>query len=306
MNFISIFNQILTLFIVLFMGYFIRKKEVIDEHATKKISSLILNLATPMLILKSIFDQEQLNKVVISIILMSIAVYIFLFLMTILVPKLLKIQSKELGIYKFIIMFSNVGFMGYPVVDAIFGTEAVFYASIFNLPFYVLLYTLGIYFISSEKQEIFEYKKMFNPAVIAIIIGFIMLSLSITLPIPIMNSITLLGSLTTPLSMIVIGASLANVKIRKIFLNTRLYIYSIFKLIIFPLILFIVLKNFNINNILMGVSVIIVGMPAGASAVILSKNYGKNDILASEAVFISTMLSIITIPFLALIINSYQ
>lgn len=308
MDFITIINQISVLFMVLFLGYFIRKRNIIDEHSSKKISSLVVNVTAPLLIIGAMMKDTSLTKIeIVSILLISIIVYICLFGMTIIIPKLLKVNNDELGIYKFMIMFSNVGFMGFPVVSSIYGEEAIFYASIYNLPFYVLVYTLGIFFVSMNNKDKgdFYISKIINPGIYAVIIGLFIFSFNITLPYFISETISMVGGLTTPLSMIVIGASLANVKVRNIFSNVRLYIYSILKLVIFPVMILLVISNFGFNDIMVGVPVIITGMPVAANAVILSKEYGGNDCLASEGVFISTMLSFITIPLLVYLVSVF-
>lgn len=306
MDFNSIINQILVLFIVLFLGYFIRKRNIIDEHSSKKISSLVVNVTAPFLIIGSMTRKTNLgSKEILGILSISVIVYICMFLMTFIVPKLLRVEKNNLGVYKFMIMFSNVGFMGFPVVSSIFGQEAIFYASIYNLPFYGLVYTLGIYFVSMNNKDRmkFQFKKMLNPGVCAVLIGLFIFSFKLTLPYAVTETIKMMGGLTTPLSMIVIGSSLANVQIKNIFSNVRLYIYSFLKLFVFPVIIFIIIRNFGFNEIMTGVPVIIMGMPVAANAVILSKEYGGNDNLAAEGVFISTMLSIITIPLLVYLLS---
>lgn len=306
MNYSYIINQIIVLFIILFLGFIIRKFNVIDDHGSKKIASLVVKLTGPMLIIDSMLQRPDLSiKQISDILLIAICVYIFLFIMTIIIPRLLKAPKDSVGIYKFMIMFSNVGFMGFPVVSSIFGKEAVFYAAIFNLPFYVLVYTLGIYFVSmnNEKEVEFELNKLINPGIVAVFIGMFFFITAIKLPYVITESINMVGGLTTPLSMIGIGTSFANVRPKNIYSNLRLYIYSILKLLLFPTLVFIILNYIGYEGMMLGVPVLITGMPVAANAVMLSKEYDGNDILASEGVFISTLLSIVTIPLLTYLLT---
>lgn len=306
MNYSYIINQIIVLFIVLFLGFIIRKFNVIDDHGSKKIASLVVKLTGPMLIIDSMLQRPDLSiKQISDILLIAICVYIFLFIMTIIIPRLLKAPKDSVGVYKFMIMFSNVGFMGFPVVSSIFGKEAVFYAAIFNLPFYVLVYTLGIYFVSmnNEKEVEFEVNKLINPGIVAVFIGMFFFITAIKLPYVITESINMVGGLTTPLSMIGIGTSFANVRPKNIYSNLRLYIYSILKLLLFPILVYIILNYIGYEGMMLGVPVLITGMPVAANAVMLSKEYDGNDILASEGVFISTLLSIVTIPLLTYLLT---
>lgn len=221
MDFNAIFSQILMLFLILFLGFFVRKREIIDDYTSKKISSLIVNVTAPLLIIDVMSKKPQFElRDIINILSMAIIVYTVLFLMTIIVPKLLKIEKDNIGVYKFMIMFSNVGFMGFPVVSSIFGAEAVFYAAIFNLPFELLVYTLGVYFVSlNNKDDVkFNFKKIINPCLVAVIFGLFLFTFKLELPLSFAKTVSMVGGLTTPLAMMVIGASLADVTIKKYFL----------------------------------------------------------------------------------------
>ncbi len=305
MDFSVILNQIFILFIVLFIGLIIRKREIIDDHATKKISSLVVNVAAPALIINGMVQQGELDTAVfLEMLILAVALYGVLVGLTFLVPKIFNIKKADVGIYMFMMLFSNVGFMGFPIINSIFGEEAIFYAAIFNLPFNLLLYTLGIYFVSMHKetQMKFDGKKMMNPGVVAVVIGIVLLVTRLKLPVVVSETIDLVGSLTTPLSMLVIGASLSNVKIKSLFTNPMLYLYSFIKLLALPLATLFILRAFHVEGVVLGVCVILMGMPVAANAVMLSKEFGGNDVLASEGIFISTMLSILTIPVVMLLL----
>ncbi|MBC7958700.1 MAG: AEC family transporter, partial [Vallitaleaceae bacterium] len=182
---------------------------------------------------------------------------------------------------------------------------AVFYAAIINLPFNLLAYTLGIYFVSMNTgvASAFKWKKMINAGVLSVFVGLILLGFDIVLPNFMQDTIGMIGGLTTPLSMLVIGASLAHVKMKTLFTNKRLYAYCLIRLIIFPGLVYFALTALGIEGIILGVAVVLSGMPAAANTVMMSKEYGGNDLLAAEGVFISTMLSALTIPLLALLLT---
>jgi predicted permease len=304
MDFSAIFNQIIVLFIMMFLGYLASKLNIIDDHTSRKLSSFVVKITAPALVVNAMLAETTLSgQEITNIILIALGVYVFLFIMTLFVPKALKVSKKEIGIYKFMIMFSNVAFMGFPVAEAIFGMEGILYAAIFNLPFYFLVYTLGIYFVSENEETKFELKKMINAPVIAIAVGLMLFILGVKLPEFINMSLDMVGSVTTPISMIVIGASLSNVQFKSVVSNLKLYIYSFLKLLLFPFIIFMVLKGLGFEGLMLGVPVIISGMPVAANAVILSKEYDGDDILASEGTFVSTLLSIISIPILVFMLS---
>ncbi|TCT15324.1 hypothetical protein EDC18_10328 [Natranaerovirga pectinivora] len=307
MDFSLIFNQLLVLFSLIFLGYILNKLNILDLHTNKKLSSFVVNVSAPALIIASMsdptIDRQEINLLL--IIFIASICYIFLYILTLFIPKLIKVQTEDYGIYKFMIMFSNVGFMGFPVIASIYGREAIIYASLFNLPFYLLIYTLGIYFVSlhSEKQMNFNWKLFFNAGVVAVIIGVGLLLTQLRLPRFLEDTVNMIGDLTTPLAMLIIGVSLANIPMKSVFMNTRLYIFSFLKLVVFPIIIWLALRAVLDNQLLIGVSVVIVGMPVAANAVMLSNEFGGNEKLASEGVLMTTLFSIITIPLLVFILS---
>lgn len=308
MNFNIIMNQIAVLFIIIFTGFFLNKKDIIDDHTSKKISSLIVNVTAPLLVINAMTQKSNLKPADILLVLgISNVLYLLVILSTFFIPKLMGVKKEDMGIYKFMLVFANVVFMGFPVISVFFGESALVYAAIFNLPFSLYAYTLGIYFVSSsgDSSSAFNWKKMINAGVLSVFIGLIFLFSGIKIPSFIGDTMNMIGGLTTPLSMLIIGASLAHVKMKALFTNIKLYIYCIIKLLIFPIIVFFGLSAMGISGDLLGVSVVLSGMPAAANTVMMSKEYGGNDILAAEGVFISTMISAITIPILAVLLTYF-
>lgn len=304
MDFQSVLNQILVLFLTLVVGYFARRLHVFGEEMTKGLSSFLLKVALPALIIDSLQQSftPELLKASGQILIIAFFVYLGSGLLAVGVGKLLNAPANDIGVYRFALLFSNVGFMGYPVVNAIFGSEAVFYAAIYNLPFNLIVFTLGILIISlgGEKQTQGITPAMFlNPATVSVAIGFVFFLLSIKLPGPIADTVSQLGSLTTPLSMILIGALLANTKLSEMLGNWRIYAVSLLRLLVIPLAIWVVLRNFSTDSLLVGVPTIIAAMPVAANTAILAQEYEANSFLASQLVFVSTLLSVITIPLLA-------
>jgi predicted permease len=186
---------------------------------------------------------------------------------------------------------------------AVVGEEAIFYAAFFNFFFQPLAFTIGPYLIEKEHHE-FSFKHFLNPAIIATLVGLVIFILQIELPVFINTPLDMVAEITNPLSMIVIGASLANVNFKKIFGNWQLYAYSIIRLFVIPMVVFFTLNAITDQTLLIVIPSIVSGMPAPATAVIVSKIFGTEvDVLnASEGVFMSTVLSMISIPVIAAII----
>lgn len=305
MGFLSVLNQILVLFLLLLCGLIARKLNILDSSLTKGLSTLLIKLSLPALIISSMNMKFSPNLLKESgqILIISLAVYILSFFAAWIVSKVYKNDS-DVGIYQFITVFSNVGFMGYPVVEAILGKEALFYTAIYNLPFNLLLFTIGIYYLSRQHdyKHPLNLKILLNPGIIAVLIGFTLFLLGNPLPTFINNTISMLGSITTPLSMLIVGSILTQVSVKKLFTHKRLYVISIIRLIILPVVVLGLLSLFIDQHYLIAVPTIIAAMPAAANAAILSEEYGTNPEVASQGVFITTLLSIITIPFISLLL----
>jgi predicted permease len=233
----------------------------------------------------------------------SFLIYFLLIALSFPFAKALAAPVQQEGVFRFAFVFSNVGFMGYPVIEAVFGQKALFYTAIYNLPFNLLAFTFGIILLvkgNSTSTIRLELKHFLSPVVISILLGFALFLLKLPLPAPVGNTIKLLGSVTTPMSMVVIGALLAKSNPRYIFTKWRIYVLSMARLVAIPLLIFYTLRLFTTNIYFTAIPAMIAGMPVAANTALLAEEYKMDANLASEMVFISTLLAVATIPFLAL------
>lgn len=304
MNLSNVFVQIFVLFILMLIGYIARKKDLLDEHTTSKLSSLTMSIFLPAMIIDSMqieYNPEMVDKII-KLLIISIVMYVFSFLIAYCLKFIFK-SSKDIGIYQYVIMFSNVGFMGYPVIEAILGKEAVFYTAIFNLPFNLLVMTFGAYFLSKDKGDYsFSLKKFINPVIVSIFIGLIAFLFSIKLPLFINKSLAMLGGITTPISMLVIGSTLCTSSASECFFNKKLYFVSFVRLILLPIAIYLLFKGRIHDSLLLSIPIVISSMPAAANTVIMANTCDTNVTLASQAVFFTTLFSIITIPLISVLL----
>ncbi len=303
---IVIFEQLLLLFAIIFIGFLTKKLNVIDQVGQENISNLIIYISLPALIITSMdyeFSLERLSLIK-DTFLIALIIYLFMVLISYLGIKFFKFkQSVDKNIYQFMIIFANTAFMGYPVIEVVFGEQGVFLAAIYNLVLNIMLWTIGIFMIDSKNEtEKFSlnYKKLFNPGIVSVILGLLLFVFPVELPLLVSNMLDLLGGLTTPLALLVIGASLVGVNIVSVFTNLKLWGIVFLRQIIFPLLVLVILTQFEINYLVVGVNVILTGMPIAAITAIFAQKYKKNFVLASEGVFLSTLLSFLTIPLLIL------
>ncbi|XMB85528.1 AEC family transporter [Mycoplasmatota bacterium WC44] len=304
MNFTSIFLQVLSLFLIILVGYVVRKRKIVGSTLKKDLAELIFYITLPALILASILSSAELyNSVsdIFIIILLSLLSYLVAFLIAFIYPKIMKTDEKNVGVYQFLLTFANVGFMGYPIVTVLFGAEMLFYAIIFVMPFNVIVFTLGVYYMTKGNSKVkVNLKTILNPGLLAVILALLLNFMNIKFSNTILNTVDIIGGLTTPLSMMMIGLSLASTKILSAFTNLKLYIVILFRLLIFPFIIYFIYNNFNISLDILKVGVILAAMPGAATAVIVAEKYECNSALASQGVVLSTLLSMFTIPIVAL------
>ncbi|MBU5334847.1 AEC family transporter [Intestinibacter bartlettii] len=294
-----IVNQMIILFLVIIVGYIANKVGILDKEQNQKLSSLVLNITCPALILASVSETKSGNfTTVIEIFIISIVIYILLPFVGILLARLLKVPKEDRNLYQFMTIFSNIGFMGYPVIQSIFGIEALFFAAICNMVFNLFCYSYGIYLISGSEKLSFNFKQLINPGIIFSIIAVIIYLTKWQMPQIIRQASSLIGSTTTPLAMMLIGSSLAEIPAKEVINDIRIYPYTLIKQILMPILFWWVLKFFIDDTIVLGVLVILIAMPVGSIAVMFCNQYEGNTNLASKSIFITTLASVFTIPIL--------
>ncbi len=294
-----IINQMIILFLVMIVGYIANKSGILDKDQNQKLSSLVLNVTSPALILSSVSKPANGDfKVVLQIFVLSIVIYIILPFMGILFGRILKVPKEDKNLYQFMTIFSNIGFMGYPVIKSIFGTEALFFAAICNMVFNVVCYSYGVYLISGGDKLSFDFKKLINPGIIFSIIAVIIYLTKWNMPQIIGETSNLIGSITTPLAMMIIGSSLAEIPLKEVINDIRIYPYTIIKQIIMPILFWWVLKFIVDDSLVLGVLVILIAMPVGSIAIMFCNQFEGNTDLASKSIFITTLASVFTIPTL--------
>lgn len=308
-------EQVIILFLLIVVGYIIKKLKVISNDMNRDVSNLVMNVALPAFIIKAMnfsFAPDVLIKSG-KLILISACVYSFVIAFSFFVTKLMKVNGRTRDVYQYVITFSNVGYMGYPVTKALLGDIGVFYAALYNISFNVLTWTIGVYYLTrddgkekgkSEKDRRISIKKFINPGLVAVITGFILFLFSIELPYTIYKTLDIMGSLTTPLAMIFIGSILADVNALEIFTEVKVFIVCTIRLLILPILVMIVLKALGFSDYLVSIPVIITAMPAAANAAIMASRFNNDYYLTSKVVFLSTFFSVFTIPIIVMLINS--
>lgn len=305
MDFISITNRMLSLFLIMVVGYIMRKAKVIDEAANVRYTKLVLNITVPAQIITSFVSSRGIVPVseVFSGFGLSIAVFVVYFLLAGIFLVALRIPKEQKGTYAFMALFSNVGFMGYPVITAIFGDGAMIYAVIVNVIFNIIVYSAGIALISGGSGEFrFNPGLLLNMPLISSVLSFLLYFAGISFPETVMVSLDYLGNVTTPVAMLVLGSTIAGMPVKELFDDWRIYVFTAFRLLAIPLAVYFILSRVPVGADLMkGTLIILSAMPVATNTTMLAIEYNGDVRLASKGIFFSTVLSVITIPFMAML-----
>lgn len=295
--------QVFILFLLMATGFVAAKLGFLDEETVKKLSRFIVVFVLPCLIVVSMQRplSPELRDRAFLVLGLSFATYALAFPLAFLLSKAMRLSGTEAGVHSFASVFSNVAFMGFPVLQGLFGKDILFEASIATMPFQLLAFSVGAAMLASGSGRRAELKpsSFVKPAGVAALVGLALFLLNVALPDPIFRAASLLGDTTTPLSMAVIGATLAETDLRGALGDWRIWVTSAWRLAGFPLIVWLALRPLGISGTTLGLLVVMSAMPVAANATMLSAAYGGDHRRASSLVFVSTALSLATIPLLA-------
>lgn len=299
MDIMVVFQTMLKLFLLLVLGFVLFKCHIFDEYTNKKISALIVNVASPMLIISSIAGVEGNNKSVVFLMIgAGILMYIGFIILGKIINRIFPFPKKDWPVYECMVVFANTGFMGYPVLLDVFGQEAVFYASLIHMAFNFFVYTYAIMCLTKGDDSEFKlnFKQLLTPGIILSFVGIFIYLFDIQLPSVLMDTINSVGSLTAPLSMMMIGSSLAVYPIKDSFTDWRSYVFAFVRLMIVPFVTMIMCRLLHIDAYYANITIITNAMPVGSMVLMLATQYNANVKIVTRNIVVSTLLSVITIP----------
>lgn len=302
-----ILQKILVLFAMIMLGYVAYKKDMLNDNAVKKLSSIVVNIANPALIVSSVLDSsinDISNKKILLVSVISIIMYTALILVSRIIALILPVKSESKGMYQAMMIFSNIGFMGFPLLKSIYGNKSLIYASIVVMFFNILIYTYGVYIMNKEEFiKKFKIKNILNNGVIACFIMMFILVFKIQIPSILADGIISVGGMVVPASMMIIGASLATIQLKELFSDKWLVFFSIIRMILIPFIGYIIATQFIKDKMLLGIIVTMLAVPVGSLVAMLAQEYDRDALLASKGIALTTMLSVATIPLVFVVIG---
>lgn len=296
MNFMDTFNEMVVILFAVGIGYLAHRLGYLGGEINQKLSKLILNITTPALILSSMANEENLPSVgeVLSILFVAVVFYVMEFAFALIVPKLVGGTPKEIGVWRFLLCFPNVGFIGYPLVEAIFGHTGLFYAVILVMPFNLLNYSLGPLMLSGKIR--FHWKQLLSPCILMALLTLILTLAGIHVPPMIGAMAEIVGDVNIPLSLLVLGSMLAGMSARKVLTSVRMWILSAVRLLAMPAALGVVLHLMGTDPLVLGVAVAQMAMPVAVNGTMLCLEFDGDVEAMAQVTFMTTVLSIVTIP----------
>ena len=292
-----------TLFAIVIVGFVAGKLGYMGGDFDKRLSSLIVDITCPALILSSTMSgQLPDRKMILPLLLISLLTYILLTGVALLVPRWLTKRRDDEGVVGFALMFGNVGFIGYPVVASIFGHEAVFYAAVLNVVNTFAVFTIGVMLIMGGRGAYtFRMKVLWSTPMLAAYMAILIVALGIgDVPRVISQPLTLIGQITVPAALLIIGSSMSHLSARPMLGNSTVYTTTVFRLALLPLALFFLFSALGFRQLVVNINTVVIAMPVATYGTILCLKHGRDTTLITEVTFITTLLSVITIPLVAI------
>ena len=305
MSSLVVLEQMVMIFILILTGFVLYKKKMISDSASKDLSALVVNVCSPGLVIVSMFnDLSQIPREnVIFVGIIGVVFYLFLIFFGYFFVWVLKVPEHLRNAYVLMTVFGNTGFIGIPVALAIIGPESMVYVIVFNFLFNLTIFTFGIMLLKKDNQgKKQSWKDYLSPGLLACIAAFAIYWFHIELPEEIETLAGYYGNACTLLSMIVIGISLAGMKVKDMMKNRRLLVFVFIRFIAFPILLALALRPVLSDLLIREVVLLMAALPVGNFPAMLCEQYGRDPKPIAEGIVVTTILSVFTITLAFLLV----
>jgi len=297
-----IIQVMLTLFAIVVVGYIAGKYEYMGGTFDKRLSKLVIDISCPALILSSAMTGELPDRrYILPLLGISALTYLLLTGVALWLPRLLTKKRDDEGAVGFALMFGNVGFMGYPIVASIFGREAVFYAAVLNVVNTFAVFTIGTILITGKTVNgpKFQKKVLWSTPMLSAYLTMLIVALRIEgIPEWISQPLTMIGNITVPAALLIIGSSMSQLPLRSLLGNGTIYLTTLLRLAVLPIGIHYLFTLLGFDPFVVGINTVVIAMPVATYGTILCLRHGKDTTLITEVTFITTLLSMLTIPLL--------
>ncbi len=291
------------LFIIVVIGYVANKLGYMGGDFDRRLSSVVITFACPALVLSSVMGDDLPDRsLILPLLGVGFLTYIILTAVALLLPRIVTKDRDERGIVGFAVMFANVGFIGYPIVASIFGHQAVFYAALLNMPNTFFIFTIGVMLVKGEYGlRQFSPRVLASPALLAAVLAAVLVALGVRTPHIIAEPIRLVGNITVPASLMIIGSSMANLPLKQIMGNGKVYATSFLRLVVVPLSFYYLFRMMGVTDIVNNINTVVLAMPVASFGTMFCLRYERNVALMTEITFVTTVASIATIPLVTML-----
>ena len=294
-----------TLFAIVIVGYMAGKLGYMGGEFDRKLSSLVINWTCPALILSSAMTGELPDrKFILPLLAISVVTYVVLTGLAFWLPRYVTQRREDEGVVGFAMMFGNVGFMGYPVVASIFGHEAVFYAAVLNVVNTFAVFTVGTILVTGKGEvegHHFQKKVLYSSPMLSAYLTMLIVALEIdNIPACVSQPLTMIGNITVPAALLIIGSSMSQLPLRALMGNKTVYVTTFLRLGAVPVSMYFLCSLLGFDSYVVNINTVVIAMPVATYGTILCLRHNRDTTLMSEVTFITTVLSMITIPLLVM------
>lgn len=299
MNFFDVLGEMLVILFAIVAGFAARRLGWLGGETDQKLSKLLLNITMPAMILASVITGDELPEVsvILSVLEVGVAFYALALLFAYVVPRCLPGTPGQKGVWRYALAFPNVAFIGYPVAVALFGPQALFYAVILVMPFNLLSYSLGPLMLAGAGR--FRWQQLLSPCIVASVAALVLALTRLRPPVLVGEMLSFVGDITVPLSLLMVGSFLADIPVGEVFRSGKLWVLAALRLLVLPVILWVILQAMGIQELVLGIAVTQMAMPVAVNGTLLSMEYGGDTTCMAQITFLTTLGSILTIPVIA-------
>lgn len=302
-------TQMTILFAVVIAGYICGKTRLMTAALSKGLSGLIVNLTCPCLVLSSTMgDVMPDRRLILPLLIIGVCTYALILPVATHLPRLWGCKDPERGLHSFMLTFGNVGFIGYPVVASVFGPEAVFYAAILNVPNTISVFVWGAPFIAGKGEGGSLLSRLYTPAMIGTYLSILVVAFSWHAPEVVARPLTMVGNVTVPASLLIIGYSISQIPAKHMAGGPRVWITSLGRLLLIPLMVCYAMRLLVwlipalaviFDSHLIQINTLIIAMPVASFGTIFCLKFGVDETVMAQGTFLTTVLSLLTIPLVA-------
>lgn len=301
----AVLHQAVLFFLLILVGMYGRYKGIITKSVESGLSSLVVNIAYPAIILVGVMGSKERidGSMALEAVVGAIAVMAMLIVAGFLLPWLLDFRKSQRSIVNLMTVFTNVGFMGLPMIKGIYGSDALIYMTIFIIVCNLLFFSYALRMIQQQKEP-FSWRKLINAGMIACVLAIVVYITNVSVPAVLVDTLSMLGNMTAPLAMLLTGSFLMDVKVKEVLSNYRVLIFSLLKMIVLPVLVVVILNQFIHNTYILAVSLAVACTPSGNVLALLASLYNKEAYpTALHGVAITTIISVVTMPLVFWIVG---